>query len=85
MAQTNSSLQRWEPAVLSILRIVIGLLILEHGTQKLFHFPQPEQPMDGPGGLPPLMMVTAGSTIPACQYFSFQFCFRSSSASSSST
>ena len=60
MAQTNSSLQRWEPIVLSILRIVIGLLILEHGTQKLFHFPPPDHPMGGPGGLPPLMMVAAG-------------------------
>ncbi len=60
MAQTNSSLQRWEPVVLSILRIVIGLLILEHGLQKLFHFPPPDQPMGGPDGLPPLMMVAAG-------------------------
>ncbi|MEO7725489.1 MAG: DoxX family protein [Chthoniobacterales bacterium] len=60
MAQTHSSLQRWEPFVLSILRIVIGLLILEHGTQKLFHFPPPDHPMGGPGGLPPLMMVAAG-------------------------
>ncbi len=60
MAQTNSSLQRWEPVVLSILRIVIGLLILEHGMQKFFHFPPPDHPMGGPGGLPPLMMVAAG-------------------------
>ncbi len=60
MAQTNSSLQRWEPIVLSILRIVVGLLILQHGMQKLFHFPPPDQPMGGPGGLPPLMMVAAG-------------------------
>ena len=59
MAQTNSSLQRWEPIVLSILRIVVGLLILEHGTQKLFHFPPPDHPMGGPGGLPPMMMVAA--------------------------
>ncbi len=58
MAQTNSSLQRWEPIALSI-RIVIGLLILEHGMQKLFHFPPPDHPMGGPGGLPPLMMVAA--------------------------
>ncbi|MEO6971226.1 MAG: DoxX family protein [Chthoniobacterales bacterium] len=57
MAQTNSSLQRWEPVVLSILRIVIGLLILEHGMQKFFHFPPPDHPMGGPSGLPPLMMI----------------------------
>jgi putative oxidoreductase len=56
MAQTNSSLQRWEPIFLSILRIVVGLLLLEHGTQKLFHFPPPDRAMHG---LPPLMMVAA--------------------------
>ena len=42
MAQTNSSLQRWAPIFLSLLRIVVGLLFLEHGTQKLFHFPPPD-------------------------------------------
>ncbi len=31
--------QAWEPRVLSILRIIIGLLFLEHGTQKIFDFP----------------------------------------------
>ena len=37
-------------------------------AQKLFHFPPPDHPMGGPGGLPPLMMAT----ISACQHFSFQ-------------
>jgi putative oxidoreductase len=59
MAPTNSTLQRWEPIVLSILRIIIGLLFLEHGTQKLFHFPPSDHPMGGPGGLPPLIMTAA--------------------------
>ncbi len=31
--------QAWEPRVLSILRIVAGLLFLEHGMQKIFNFP----------------------------------------------
>ena len=31
--------QAWEPRVLSILRIIVGLLFLEHGTQKIFDFP----------------------------------------------
>jgi putative oxidoreductase len=57
MTQPNSFFQRWEPIFLSILRIVIGLLLLEHGTQKFFHFPPPDHPMGGPGGLPPLMLV----------------------------
>jgi putative oxidoreductase len=29
----------WEPRVLSILRIVVGLLFLEHGLNKFFGFP----------------------------------------------
>lgn len=58
MATTNSFSQRWEPVFLSILRIVVGLLLLEHGTQKFFHFPPSDHPMGGgPGGLPPIMMA----------------------------
>jgi putative oxidoreductase len=38
MAVSNN-LVRWAPVALSILRIVAGLLFLEHGTQKLFGFP----------------------------------------------
>lgn len=30
----------WEPRMLSIVRIMVGLLFLEHGTAKLFDFPQ---------------------------------------------
>ena len=29
----------WTPAMISVVRIVAGLLFLEHGTQKLFGFP----------------------------------------------
>ena len=29
----------WEPRLLSILRIMTGLLFMEHGTSKLFNFP----------------------------------------------
>jgi putative oxidoreductase len=58
MAQHTSSLQRWEPIFLSLLRIVVGLLLLEHGTQKIFHFPPPDHPIGAPG-LTPLMTVAA--------------------------
>jgi putative oxidoreductase len=34
----------WEPRMLSILRIIVGLLFLEHGTQKVFNFPPRPQP-----------------------------------------
>jgi putative oxidoreductase len=29
----------WEPRVLSVLRIIVGLLYMEHGMSKLFNFP----------------------------------------------
>ncbi|HEY8194062.1 MAG TPA: DoxX family protein, partial [Hyphomicrobium sp.] len=32
-------LETWEPRVLSILRIVAGVLFFEHGLQKLLNFP----------------------------------------------
>jgi putative oxidoreductase len=35
----------WGPRALSVLRIVVGLLYLEHGTQKIFNFPpRPQAP-----------------------------------------
>lgn len=32
-------LSKYQPQLLSVLRIVAGLLFLEYGTAKLFHFP----------------------------------------------
>jgi len=37
----------WEPRMLSITRIMIGLLFMEHGTAKLLDFPH--QPTHQPG------------------------------------
>ena len=34
-------LSRWQPQVLAVLRIVAGLLFLEHATSKFFAFPVP--------------------------------------------
>jgi hypothetical protein len=31
----------WEPRMLSILRIMVGLLFLEHGLAKILDFPHP--------------------------------------------
>jgi putative oxidoreductase len=42
---------RWAPLLLSILRIVSGLIFLEHGTQKLLGFPA------GPAPMPPPMTL----------------------------
>ena len=48
-------LSRWQPQMLAVLRIVVGLLFLEHGLSKFFGFPVPfpVQP------LPPIL-VAAG-------------------------
>jgi putative oxidoreductase len=35
----NVAIYTWAPRVLSILRIVTGLLFMLHGTQKIFGFP----------------------------------------------
>jgi len=40
----------WTPKVLSLLRFVTGLLFLQHGTQKILHFPQALAPPGGGGG-----------------------------------
>src|SRR4051794_7768916 len=34
----------WEPRMLSILRLMTGLLFLEHGTAKIFDFPHQPDP-----------------------------------------
>jgi putative oxidoreductase len=39
MDQFNRMLARWEPMVLSIFRIMVGLLLFQYGVAKLFKFP----------------------------------------------
>src|SRR3982751_5827241 len=46
-------LSRWQPQVLAIVRIIVGLLFLEHGLSKFFGFPVPF-PVHP---LPPLLMA----------------------------
>lgn len=48
-------LSAYTPQVLTILRIITGLLFLEHGTQKLFGFPPPVAGM--PPELPPILLA----------------------------
>jgi putative oxidoreductase len=42
---------KYWPEALSIVRIVVGLLFLEHGTSKLFGFPTPAMAMPAMGTL----------------------------------
>lgn len=50
-------LGRWQPQFLALLRIVAGLLFMEHGTAKLFHFPVPQPGVTDP--LPVLLLAAA--------------------------
>lgn len=36
-----ASFSRYQPQLLSLLRIVAGLMFMQHGTQKIFGFPAP--------------------------------------------
>jgi putative oxidoreductase len=51
-------LSKCQPYLLSILRIVAGLLFLEHGMQKILHFPPMSADMIA--AMPPLVMMAAG-------------------------
>lgn len=39
MNNRQSALQSWSPEILSVLRIVAGLLFVQHGSAKLLHVP----------------------------------------------
>jgi len=52
-----STLESWSPKVLSLLRAVSGLLFLQHGMQKVLHFP--------PAPPPPPMAPAAAAAMKA--------------------
>jgi putative oxidoreductase len=39
-----NALDSWSPKVLSLLRFITGLVFLQHGTQKILHFPPAPPP-----------------------------------------
>ena len=41
------------PRLLALLRVIAGLMFMEHGSMKLLHFPAPMMP----GALPPMLMA----------------------------
>ncbi len=52
------NLSRYQPQALAVLRIMTALLLIEHGTQKLFGFPA--STMEGGGGELGGLMLVAG-------------------------
>ena len=46
-------LSKYSPQILGVVRIVVGLLFLEHGLMKIVGFPAPM----GHGALPPMIMA----------------------------
>jgi putative oxidoreductase len=51
------NLDAWSPRVLSVLRIVVALLFMEHGLMKLFAFPGPQEGVPDP--LPTMLVAAA--------------------------
>jgi putative oxidoreductase len=60
-----AALERYRPYILSILRIVVGLLFLEHGLSKVFNFPAPS-PVPSLSGL--LILAAILETIGAALF-----------------
>jgi putative oxidoreductase len=54
MADLNSFCSRWSPRILSVMRIVVALLFMQHGAQKLFGFLAP------PGAATPPLLSLMG-------------------------
>ena len=47
MSDLKSFVTKWSPVVQSIMRIIIALLFMEHGAQKLFAFPAAMDSLNG--------------------------------------
>ena len=57
--------ERWTSLFLSILRIVAALVLMQHGSQKLFHFP----PSGAPGPVAPLVLMSQNGLAGVLEFF----------------
>jgi putative oxidoreductase len=56
---------RWTDLFLSVLRIVAALILMQHGSQKLFHYP----PSGAPGPVAPLALVSQTGLAGILEFF----------------
>ena len=54
MNKSESLRAEWQPRILSVVRIIVALLFLQHGLVKIFGFP-----VAGPASLSSLLMLAA--------------------------
>lgn len=57
--------ERWTDLFLSILRVVAALILMQHGSQKLFHFP----PSGAPGPVAPLVLMSQTGLAGILEFF----------------
>ena len=57
--------ERWTSLFLSILRIVAALILMQHGSQKLFHYP----PSGAPGPVAPLVLMSQTGLAGILEFF----------------
>jgi putative oxidoreductase len=57
--------ERWTDLLLAILRVVAALILMQHGSQKLFHFP----PSGAPGPVAPLVLMSQTGLAGILEFF----------------
>ena len=65
MSLLDPARERWTNLVLGILRIVAALVLMQHGSQKLFHYP----PSGAPGPVAPLVLMSQTGLAGILEFF----------------
>jgi putative oxidoreductase len=68
MKSLYATLDKCRPFILSIVRIVVGLLFLQHGLSKFFGFPVPGSPLVGLTILSAILETAGGLLLAAGAY-----------------
>ena len=65
MSLLDPARARWTDLFLSMLRIVAALILMQHGSQKLFHYP----PSGAPGPVAPLVLLSQTGLAGILEFF----------------